>query len=89
MQHGLYTSRSSQPCLRLSLLSQKHQGAEPICLNTLVRLWWSTLSSYIDNSIDQFQFLHGLKKQNLIRNAQWEDGLSQSTYKAPMCRTHD
>ena len=62
MQHGLYPSRSSQPCPRLSLSSQKHHRAEPIYLNTLVRLWWSTLSSQIDHSIDQFQFLYGLKK---------------------------
>ena len=45
MQHGLYISRSSQPRPRLSLSSQKHHGAEPIYLNTLLRLWWSTLSS--------------------------------------------
>ena len=36
MQHGLYTSRSSQPRPRLSLSFQKHHGAEPIYLNTLV-----------------------------------------------------
>ena len=42
MQYGLYTSRSSQPRPRLSLSSQKHHGAEPIYINTLVRLWWST-----------------------------------------------
>ena len=77
MQHGLYTSRSSQPRLRLSLSSQKHHGAEPIYLNTLFRLWWSTLSSQIDHSIDQFQFLHGLKKQNQIKRKYTARGVSQ------------